>query len=221
MPIFYILQNMLPSAKDSGKTFGQRNVTVFLAGMFLYVVLWVVLKNMSLSGKITDKVFDTINVAFCVLFLSDAFVTGWIYKDFYGRTILSEVGENFGDGNKNYDYDEKTHKYTKKKSKKHTSNTNIKKINIKEKNDGVLVPVEKLLEGNKKTKDSDSETTSDGSKDTIKSIKSIKSKSTKSIGSSNWSKLVSENNDDDSDSTNLSKISKSTKSSTNIDKIAE
>lgn len=114
MPIFYLLHNCIPSAEDSNITHGSRNGRLFLFGMFFYVVLYVVLKNMQLNGAIHEGLYDSIFVGLIVMFLADGFVMSWIYKDFFGRSITNEVGEVWGDKEPDYEYNDETHKYNRK-----------------------------------------------------------------------------------------------------------
>jgi hypothetical protein len=84
-------------------------------GMFFYVVAYICLKNAQLNGVIHNGLYDTLFVGMMVMFLSDAFVMAWIYKDYFGRTITNEVSEIWLDSLPAHEYDKKTHKYSPKK----------------------------------------------------------------------------------------------------------
>jgi hypothetical protein len=162
MAIFYVLHNILPlGSKESGLTDGQRNCRLFLMGVFLYVILFIYMKNIQLAGVIEEEWYDTIKVGFYVLILSDVFVMSFIYKDWYGRSILNEVDDTLIKKTSDFEYDENEHKYKIKDKDKYKE---------KEKNlvDNIFVTKNADLEinskGSKGSKGSKSSKGSKGSK---------------------------------------------------------
>ena len=113
MPIFYILHTLSPNTKGTDLNEGQRNSRIFLIGMFLYVLAYIVLKNLVISGKLDSDLFDAMFVGLLIMFCADGFTMGFTYKNYFGRSITNEAKEIWGDGEKDHIYDEKTHKFTK------------------------------------------------------------------------------------------------------------
>lgn len=131
MPAFFIIHSLLPLASDFGYHEGRRNSILLLLGMFVYVVLYVYLKDLAIRGIIDDKFFDTIFVGLLVLFLSDCFVMGVTYKNYFDRSIFNEIDEVVSTNEiKKYKYDEKTHKYIKKPLPHHEVNENVLISNV-------------------------------------------------------------------------------------------
>lgn len=124
MPIFFTLHNISPPATETGIDDGQRNSRIFLIGIFLYVFIYVMLKNLVFTGKLEEQLYDTLFVALLILFLADGFVMGFIYKNYWGRSITNEAVEIFGDSKKEFDYDDETHTYIKKSDKIIKNNLN-------------------------------------------------------------------------------------------------
>ena len=116
MPIFYLLHCISSSAEDSGCEEGQRNSRIFLIGMFLYVLTYVCLKNLVILGKLNSEVYDSIIVGVIVIFCADAFIMGYVYKNYFGRSIVNEANEVLLDGDKTkFEFDKKNHTYIKAK----------------------------------------------------------------------------------------------------------
>lgn len=118
MAIFYLLHNIIPVAqKEIGVTDGQRNCRLFLLGVFLYVVIYIYMKNLQLSKIIHEEWYESLKVGFYVLIIADVFVMSFIYKDYYGRSIIHEVKETINSKLKDdydHEYDENQHKYKHK-----------------------------------------------------------------------------------------------------------
>ena len=95
MPFFYALHNIMSLGSDSESDYtnGQRNCKLFMFGVFLYVVLYVYMKNIQLSGHIKEEWYETLKVGLYVMIIADICVMSYIYKDYYGQTILCEVNE--------------------------------------------------------------------------------------------------------------------------------
>ncbi len=81
----------------------KRNCRIFLIAGWIYTCLYLFLVNWRMEFKDLGKFIFAIA-------MMDLFVCGCVYKDYYGRSILSETE----DTNNNWHYDEKTHKYTPK-----------------------------------------------------------------------------------------------------------
>lgn len=112
MAIFYILHNIIPHAESSKITDGQRNARLFLIGIFIYVVLYIVLKNLELNGTISEFMYPTYKIGLIVMFVADISVMAWIYKNYFGRSVTSEVHEILNN-DKKFDYDDKNHTFVK------------------------------------------------------------------------------------------------------------
>lgn len=113
MGIFYTLHSLTPDLKDAG----QRNSRIFLIGMFLYVLTYVILKNLVFCKKLDEKIYETLFVGILIMFCADVFTMGFVYKNYFGRSITNEANEIWGDGDKKFDYDDTNHKYTQKTNK--------------------------------------------------------------------------------------------------------
>ncbi len=168
MPVFYTLHCLTPAAKESGCDEGQRNSRIFLIGMFFYVLIYIILKNMVFSGKLDEKLYDAIFVGLIVMFLADGFTMGFIYKNYFGRSVTNEANEIWLDGEKKFYYDEKTHTYVKKIE---PAEININKIISNNKNTDIF----KKSEQNKIEKISHNSNRSNKSSKSKKSTKSVKS----------------------------------------------
>jgi hypothetical protein len=108
MPIFYTLHSILPWSDSL--TEGQRNCRLFMIGSFIYVIIYVLLKNLQYYGYIDKIMIDAYLNALFYLILADAAVMAYIYKSYYGRSILNEVNADDKDSDK-WIYDNNTHKY--------------------------------------------------------------------------------------------------------------
>ena len=60
---------------------------------------------------IYDKQSGILKSALIMLFISDIATMGYIYRSYYGRTILNEIG---ADTQKNWKYNTETHQYSLK-----------------------------------------------------------------------------------------------------------
>lgn len=106
MPIFYTLHNILPWTETL--TEGQRNCRLFMIGAFIYVVIYIIFKNLQYYGYIDKILIDAYMNGLFYLMLADVSVMAYIYKSYYGRSILNETTD---DNKDKWMYDEKNHKY--------------------------------------------------------------------------------------------------------------
>jgi hypothetical protein len=112
MPIFYILHSVAKAPAEN-ELQGPRNARIFLLGAFIYVCLYIFLKNMVINKRITQVEYGPIIVGFIVLLFADIFAMGYVYKSYFGRSITAEAGEIICSvPHDKYNYDEKNHKYT-------------------------------------------------------------------------------------------------------------
>lgn len=105
--LWYACHSFLPASKEPGH--GKRNARTFLVGAFLYIVLYVILKNLQLKYGSWYGAMP-IDAALSGLFLTilaDGATLGWLYKLHYGRTITHELGDDNG----KYEFDKDTGKY--------------------------------------------------------------------------------------------------------------
>jgi len=118
MAIFYLLHNIIPlGSKKSGVTDGQRNCKLFMLGVFIYVMIYIYMKNIQLIGIIHEEWYESLKVGFYVMLVADISVMSFIYKDYYGRSILHEVDETINSKVKDerlHEYDEDKHMYKRK-----------------------------------------------------------------------------------------------------------
>lgn len=115
MAIFYILHNLIPLAsKKNGLTDGQRNCKLFLLGVTIYVLIYIYLKHIQLSQFIQREWYESLKVGLYIIITADVSVMSFIYKDYYGRSIIHEVKETLDSKLKNesgHVYDKTTHTY--------------------------------------------------------------------------------------------------------------
>ena len=104
MCLFYIIHS-LPWGMDMEH--GKRNCRTFLIGVVLYVLLWIFIRNLEFNAVI-GKFYDTLISAGIVILLADIAVMGYIYRAYFGRSIVYEISDN---PNKNHIFDGKTHTY--------------------------------------------------------------------------------------------------------------
>lgn len=106
MPIFYTIHN-LPWGHDL--TDGQRNCRTFLLGVCIYVGLYLILKNLHIFGYL-GGMYDALYSSFLVILMADIGVMGYVYRSYFGRSILHELSPDEQKTQKWY-YDPKTHTY--------------------------------------------------------------------------------------------------------------
>jgi len=175
MAIFYLLHNLIPFGSKYGITNGQRNCRVFLIGVFIYVLIYIYLKNMEINGHIHEEWYESIKVGLYVLIIADISVMAFIYKDYYGRSIINEVNETVTQkhySDKLYEYDYEKHVFCPKSNQ----SKSIDDIFIKKDDKH-----EKLLETKSKNKsENKSETKSKNKSETKSKNKSENRSETKS-----------------------------------------
>jgi hypothetical protein len=191
MAILYLLHNLFPSAEYSEITEGQRNSRIFLMGMFIYTLIYIMLKNCELNGTISEFIYPTYKVGFYIMFIADVAVMAWTYKNYFGRSVVHEVNEIVSDKTKsNFDYDEKRHKYIQKEQSNNQKDESGKLekvlVKINPKNDVDEIKDNKVEETEKTTdrKLSDTKKTPSPEKTSKSSESSESSKSSKSSESS-------------------------------------
>lgn len=105
---FNIFHELIPENKEN---YGRRNSKVFLLGILLYCVCYIILMNFYIYDYISKIMFDAIYWVCFILFISDCSVMAYEYKNYFGRTIFNEIGE---ENKQKWKYNEKTHKYINK-----------------------------------------------------------------------------------------------------------
>ena len=164
MAILYMFHNLFPSAEYSGITEGQRNARVFLLGMFIYTLIYIMLKNCELNGTISEFIYPTYKVAFYTMLIADFCVMAWTYKNYFGRSVLNEVGELISDDSKSkYDYDYKKHKYIRKNENKQNENQQNENRQNDDSHDleKVMVKINPKNDDENKVKEKETEKTTD------------------------------------------------------------
>lgn len=104
--LYYILHNILPQTytfKD-----GKRNCFTFLFGSMCYSVAYAVLKNLQF---LYGEMIDAFITAFLITLGADICTMAYIYKTYYGRNILYEIGTE--NQEKDWKYNDDTHRYTR------------------------------------------------------------------------------------------------------------
>lgn len=126
MPIFYTLHELFNTIGinegDNGKIeHGKRNSKLFLIGMFIWVVIFVLFMNLKLGyfGHVNIWI-DSIFYGLIVLFVSDVLVMAYIYKSYFNREIFWEI-DSPDISEETFNYDESKHKYVKKTNTKELS----------------------------------------------------------------------------------------------------
>ena len=118
--IFYLLHelfNIMDVNTENGKIdHGKRNCKLFLLGTFLWIIVFILAWNFKLGYFGPSKIWtDSIIYGLLVILFSDLFVMAYIYKNFFGRSVLWETVDDDLD---HFDYDEDKHKYKKKSKRK-------------------------------------------------------------------------------------------------------
>ena len=107
MVFYYALHHALPETD----TFcgGKRNCATFLYGCVLYAIVYVAVMNLRLRH---GECFDSVRSAVLMAWLADIAAVGFLYKSYYGRSLLHEVVDVGGDGDqRTWIFDEETHRY--------------------------------------------------------------------------------------------------------------
>jgi len=118
MPVFYALHeifNVLEvNTDDKGNVdHGKRNSKLFLLGTFIWIVIFVLLWNLKMGYFGPVKLWvDSLVYGLFVVLIADLMVMAYTYKSYFGRNILYEVNE---EDTEKFDYDQKKHKYNRKK----------------------------------------------------------------------------------------------------------
>lgn len=105
MPIYYTLHNLLPKTYESD---GKRNCATFMYGNCVYAIIYVILKNLQLKFGV---VMDAVLSGFMMIILTDVCTMAYIYRSYYGRSILNEFA---ADDKAHWVYEEETHSYRSK-----------------------------------------------------------------------------------------------------------
>jgi hypothetical protein len=107
MPFYYLLHNVLPD-RPPAFTEGKRNCATFMIGSFLYLVVFVIVKNLALRfGVCMEPVLH----ALLPMWIADCSTMAYVYRNHYGRNILNEMSIDGEDDQMAWMYDEATHKY--------------------------------------------------------------------------------------------------------------
>jgi hypothetical protein len=106
MVFYYVLHQALPETERF--TGGKRNCATFLYGTVLYAVVIAVLRATGGSTRWADAVFSST----ILVWLADAASMAYLYKAYYGRSIMHEAGDPATTTDK-WDYDPDAHRYSK------------------------------------------------------------------------------------------------------------
>jgi hypothetical protein len=106
MCFFYLIHNLTNKGKNERD--GPKNARTFIMGSVLYIIVFMVIMNLSLRYKFQSGILKS---SLILLVAADIATMGYLYKSYYGRSILNEADI---DNDKDWKFDEKTHKYEKK-----------------------------------------------------------------------------------------------------------
>lgn len=125
MVFYHLLHNVLPET-DRFKD-GKRNCCTFIYGSALYAVVYVLFCNLKLYHGVA---LEPICRALFLVWMADVATMSYVYKSYYGRSILHEVSS---DDQRNWVYDEVTHKYriptpAEIESKRQEENARIERV---------------------------------------------------------------------------------------------
>ncbi len=129
MPVFYMLHELFNTigVNDDGEKIehGKRNSKLFLLGIFIWVVIFVLFMNLKLGyfGQVGIWV-DSIFYGLIVLFMADALVMAYTYKSYFNREISWEI-DSPDNSEVMFNYDEAKHKYIKKTSDSEASSKTL------------------------------------------------------------------------------------------------
>lgn len=114
MCIYYTIHNITKAGEvnDEDVDRGARNCRTFMFGTMIYIMLYMLLKHLSLTNSF---VYPILMSGFSLMLMADIAVMAYLYKAFYGRLITNEVLSSDHDEEK-WKFDDKTHKYTRKSS---------------------------------------------------------------------------------------------------------
>ena len=107
MPVFYLLHEILPSRENEKDS--KRNCRTFIIGMFIYCIIYIVIKNLVINNYLSTIMMDALYYTGFILFIADISVMAYTYKSYFGRNILNETLDNDDE----WEYNEETKKYKK------------------------------------------------------------------------------------------------------------
>ena len=104
MCIFYLLHEITEFKDDVPN--GKRNARIFMLGIIIYCLVYILLVNLWDKNYFNKNTTDAIFWAGLVLFMADVSIMGYIYKSYYGRSLLNEYGDD-----EEWLYNDEKHKY--------------------------------------------------------------------------------------------------------------
>ena len=105
MCIFYLLHELTGFNSDIPD--GKRNSRIFILGIILYCLIYILIINLWDKNCVGKNMCDAIFWAGLILFLSDVSIMGYIYRSYYGRSIVNEMDNSQDE----WLWDEQTHKF--------------------------------------------------------------------------------------------------------------
>jgi len=105
MCIFYLLHELTGFNSDIPD--GKRNSRIFILGIILYCLVYILIINLWDKNCVGKNMCDAIFWAGLILFLSDVFIMGYIYRSYYGRSIVEEINSDQDE----WLWDDQTHKF--------------------------------------------------------------------------------------------------------------
>lgn len=105
MCIYYLIHNLTSKGKNEND--GPKNARTFLMGSVIYIILYMVVMNLSLKYKFQSGIMKS---SLILLLCADIATMAYLYKAYYGRIILNELDDSCD----KWKFDNKNHKYNKK-----------------------------------------------------------------------------------------------------------
>lgn len=155
MCIFYLLHEITGFNEDIPD--GKRNARIFIIGIILYCLLYIFLINLWDKNVFSQNTADAIFWCGLILFISDISLISYIYKSYYGRSIINEIKDEQDE----WLFDKENHKYYKidkikvykDDTTKTNSENNILNLEIKPKKSKSI----KIIDENNKTENNKTE----------------------------------------------------------------
>jgi hypothetical protein len=183
MCIFFTIHELM--GWDKNISSGKRNTRVFMLGVIVYCMLYIFLINLWDKNLLSKNMSDALFWCGIFILFSDISIMAFIYKNYYGRSIINELDSN----NEKYIWDEKKEKYYKIKNFENfnqmTKNNKISINDIISKSkiyDDIINPInpinhndpEKITKSSKSSKSSKLSKSSKSPK-SVKDVGSVKS----------------------------------------------
>ena len=106
MCIFYIIHSV--TKKEEDEKDGTKNARTFILGAIVYIILYMLVMNFAIKN---EEMGGTLKAGLILLLVADIATMAYLYKNYYGRTILNEI---VNEDQTEWKFNEQLHKYEKK-----------------------------------------------------------------------------------------------------------